>query len=240
VNSNRLVNIGDWIIQKDKGVDGVVEAMTLHTVKVRNRDATVVALPVRSLVEGSFVNMTRMQEGGCRRYKRTFRIDFRSVRFLRQAELDELRRFDLLFGDAAAMQGRSVADVKPQGPAVPGGRHQTNLGAFRAYLRNYLRHHPLVCQDKTLYVTALEPTSQGVPLEITAFTVKTDNVGFAEVAADVTEHVLAVLPSFHLRLFQACSDIYQSVADAGETVDGLFRYETYANPEVRATVGASI
>jgi len=231
VNSNRLVNIGDWIVQEDKGVDGVVEAMTLHTVKVRNWDATVVALPVRALVEESFVNMTRMQEGGGRRYKRTFLIDFRSVRFLRQVELEELKRFDLLFEDNPAEEGMGVADVKPHGPSVSGERHQTNLGAFRAYLLNYLRSHPLICQDRMMLATALEPTSQGVPLEVYAFARKTDYVGFSAVSADITEHVLAVLPSFRLRMFQECSDIYQAVGDKVENVDGVFTYETYVQPE---------
>jgi len=231
VNCNGLVNIGDWIVQEDKGVDGMVETMTLHTVRVRNWDETVVALPVRTLVDEPFVNMTRMQESGSRRYMRQFLVDYRSVRFLRKTELDELHRFDRLFGKSFAPEGKGVTEVRPHGPTPSGDRHQTNLGAFRAYLKNYLSNHPFVRADKMLVVSVLDPTSQGVPLMVYAFLSKTGYQAYSEVAADITEHVLAVLPSFHLRMFQECSDIYQSVCDESENVDGLFQYETYANPE---------
>lgn len=230
VNCNHLVNIGDWIALKEKNVDGIVEAITLHTVKVRNWDETVVALPVRTLVEEAFVNMSRMQEGGCRRFRREFLIDHRSIRFLRQKDLDELRRYDLRFDDKPE-EGHGMAEVKPHGPAIVGDRHQTNLGAFRVYLTHYLRRHPFICQDKTLFVTALESTSQGVPILIYAFTPKTNMRDFHAVSADITEHVLAILPSFHLRMFQECSDIYQTVGDEVETVDNLFTYETYVQPD---------
>jgi len=235
VNSNRLVNIGDWIVLPGKDVDGAVEALTLHTVKVRNWDQTVVSLPVRTLVDQPFVNMSRMEDSGGRRYCREFLIDQRSVRFLRQDELESLRRFDLLYEAPEAIRGRGVADVKPHGPTFSGTRHQTNLGAFRAYLENYLKSHPLICQDLTLLVTVLAPTSSGVPLQVYAFTNQTAYEDYSHVAADITEHVLAVLPSFRLRMFQDASDIYQSIGEQTETVDGLFQYERFVAPGPKFT-----
>ena len=53
INVDHLVEIGDWIVMDNDdvdNVDGVVTEITLHTVKVRNWDRTVVCLPICHLV----------------------------------------------------------------------------------------------------------------------------------------------------------------------------------------------
>ena len=49
------------------------------------------------------------------------------------------------------------------------GRRQTNLGVFRAYLTNYLKSLPTVNQDLTCMVRQLQPTEQGIHLELYLF-----------------------------------------------------------------------
>lgn len=86
--------------------------------------------------------------------------------------------------------------------SVVNGRHLTNLGTFRAYLTAYLRAHPAINQNLILIVRQLPPTSNGLPLEIYAFTKDVGWVNHEGVAADVFDHVLAVISEFDLRVFQ--------------------------------------
>ncbi len=232
VNSNKLVNIGDWIVLKDKGVDGIVEALSLHTVKIRNWDQTVVALPIRTLVDESFTNLSSMVAKGARQLKLAFLIDQRSVRFLRKTELEELKGnevlnqcLDVKIEDVEAFR----AEQASQGKSISDSRLYTNLGTFRAYVKNVLSNHPRIRQDMIVSVTTLEPTTQGVPVQVWAFTDATSYAQFSKVSAGITEHVLSVLASFQLRIFQDCSDIYQSLSEQ-EVIDG-FRFDKVEAPE---------
>lgn len=53
-----------------------------------------------------------------------------------------------------------------------------------------------------LLVRQLEPTSEGLPLQIYFFTNAQDWVPHEHVAADVMEHLIASMPEFGLRVFQ--------------------------------------
>ena len=85
-------------------------------------------------------------------------------------------------------------------------RRVTNLGTFRAYVEQYLRHHPRVHQQLTLLVRQLQPTAQGLPLEIYCFTNDVGWVAYETAQADIFDHLLAILPEFGLRVFQSHSD----------------------------------
>ena len=95
------------------------------------------------------------------------------------------------------------------------GRHLTNLGTFRAYLLAYLQNHPQINQDLILLVRQLPPTTNGLPMEIYAFTKDTAWVSHESVAADIFDHVLAIIPEFDLRVFQNPSghDLARAVAE---------------------------
>lgn len=51
-------------------------------------------------------------------------------------------------------------------------------------------------------VRQLQPTPEGLPLEIYAFTQTTAWVEYEGVQADIFDHLLAVLPEFGLRAYQ--------------------------------------
>ena len=109
-------------------------------------------------------------------------------------------------------------------------RHLTNLGIFRIYAKLYMEQHPKVRGDMILFARELAPTSTGVPLEIYCFSKIVDWVPFEEIQSEIMEHLLAVLPSFRLRVFQECSDIYQEIADQVDVVGGAFRFDKLKNP----------
>ena len=81
-------------------------------------------------------------------------------------------------------------------------RRATNLGTFRAYVTAYLRSHPGVNQDMTLMVRQLDPTPQGLPLQVYCFSADIGWVPYENLAGDIFDHLLAVLPEFGLRIYQ--------------------------------------
>ena len=230
INVDHLVEIGDWIaIESDEvDIDGVVTEITLHTVKVRNWDRTLACLPVSDLIKKPFVNYTVMEKGGGRRIKKAILIDQRSIRFLSTEEVEVLKGFDIL---KDYLESKETEIVKyNSGRSKFNTRYLTNLGTFRVYAERYMENNPKVRGDMTLMVRELAPTNSGVPLEIYCFSREVRWVPFEKVQSDIMEHLLAVLPSFRLRVFQNCSDIYQSVGDQVDVVGGAFRFDRMENP----------
>ena len=81
-------------------------------------------------------------------------------------------------------------------------RRLTNLGTFRAYIHAYLRQHPKIHQGMTLMVRAMEPSSEGIPMELYCFTASTAWIEYEGIQSDIFDHLLAMLPEFDLRLYQ--------------------------------------
>lgn len=209
LGSNDMIRIGDWIEMPSQNADGDVIEIALHTVKVQNWDKTITTLPIRRLITDSFKNWRGMVESGGRRIKRSLYLDQRSVRFLDEAEIRRLEEFVLLDdylerkrGELAAWNAR----LEREGAKPINARRVTNLGTFRAYVEHYLRNHPGIRQDMTLLVRQLQPGATGLPLEIYCFTNDVRWVVYEGIQADIFDHLLAILPTFDLRVFQQCSD----------------------------------
>ncbi|HAV72996.1 MAG TPA: mechanosensitive ion channel protein MscS, partial [Stenotrophomonas sp.] len=56
----------------------------------------------------------------------------------------------------------------------------------------YLQHHPGIHTEMTLLVRQLQPTTQGLPLEIYCFTRSTAWGEYEGVQSDVFDHLLAI------------------------------------------------
>ena len=82
LTSNNMVHKGDWITMPSANVNGIVQDITLSTVKVQNFDNTIVTVSPTSLVSGSFQNWIGMQKSGGRRVQRKVYFDFRSIHFV--------------------------------------------------------------------------------------------------------------------------------------------------------------
>ena len=54
-------------------------------------------------------------------------------------------------------------------------------------------------------VRQLQPTSEGLPLEIYAFTNTTVWVEYENIQSDILDHLLAIIPEFGLKVYQAPS-----------------------------------
>jgi small-conductance mechanosensitive channel len=102
-------------------------------------------------------------------------------------------------GDA----GVSSADDRAPGPPVDEeGKTMTNLGMFRRYIERYLRRSPRISQTHTQMVRHLEPTRDGIPLEIYAFTNDARWTVYEQIQSDLFEHFMAMAPKYELMLFQ--------------------------------------
>ena len=203
IGSNDMVRVGDWIEMPQLNADGDVIDIALHTVKIQNFDKTITTIPTHRLISESFRNWRGMSESGGRRIMRSLVIDQGSVRFLDEQDMESLARFSLLKGYLQAKQ-QDIGRWNQQhgtNDAV-NGRRLTNIGTFRAYVDAYLQARSDIAQDKTLLVRQMEPSENGLPLQIYAFVNSTVWGEYEGVQGDIFDHLIAILPQFGLRLFQ--------------------------------------
>jgi miniconductance mechanosensitive channel len=201
-----MVREGDWIEMPKYGADGDVIEVTVNTVKVRNWDKTISTIPTYALISDSFKNWRGMSESGGRRIKRSISIDMNTVRFADEAMMERFRKIDMLkeYMDKTQQVIDSENSEKEidLSATVVNGRRQTNLGIFRAYLVEYLRSHPNIHTGMTFLVRHLQPTPQGLPIEIYVFSSDKAWANYEAIQADIFDHILAAIPEFGLRVFQ--------------------------------------
>jgi miniconductance mechanosensitive channel len=203
IASNDMVRVGDWIEMPELSADGDVIDIALHTVKVQNWDKTITTIPTHRMISDSFRNWRGMSEAGGRRIKRALLIDLASVRFLSEEEIANLERLRLLAPYLARKRGEIDAWNRTHSDGVPeNGRRLTNLGTFRAYAQAYVEAHPEIHPGMTRMVRALAPGPQGQPVEIYCFTSSTAWAEHERIQGDIFDHLIALLPSFGLRLYQ--------------------------------------
>jgi len=201
-----MVREGDWIEMPKYGADGDVIEVAVNTIKVRNWDKTISTIPSYALISDSFKNWRGMSESDGRRIKRSICIDMNTVRFADDALLADFRKMDVLKKYVEKTQQAIDSDNSEKGvdlsATVVNGRRQTNLGIFRAYLVEYLRSHPKINKNMTFLVRHLQPTPQGLPIEIYVFSSDQVWANYEAIQADIFDHVLAAIPEFGLRVFQ--------------------------------------
>lgn len=225
ITSNDLIRVGDWIDMPQFSADGDVIDIALNTVRVQNWDRTITAIPTHKFLEHSFRNWRGMQDSGGRRIKRAFRIDMNTIRFLTPDEEEYFARMELLREYFHQMReelaGEPGNEPGPDG-VLPHRRRLTNVGTLRAYIIAYLKSHPGIHQDMTFLVRQLEPTPEGLPLEIYVFSNDTRWAVYEGIQADIFDHILAMTPDFGLRVFQSPTgkDITQALSALVPAGDG--------------------
>ena len=203
LSMNDLVRVGDWISIPAQEADGTVIDILLTTIRVQNWDNTIVNIPAYNLVSNSFTNWRGMQESGARRIKRAINIDLKTIRFLNDDDIEKLSRLDLL-KDYLAGKKKKMADINSKVDEY--NRHRlSNIGTFRAYCYEYLKHNPHISEKFTCMVRQLAPTSEGVPLEIYAFSNDTNWEHYEGIQADIFDHFLSIIGLFDLKVYQRIS-----------------------------------
>lgn len=206
LSANNMVNIGDWLEMPKYGADGAVIDIGLTTVKVQNWDNTVTTIPTYALISDSFKNWKGMTDSGGRRIKRSVRLDANSVHFLQPDETELFIKANLLepYLDKKISEIQIYNSNIPDDKAIPlNQRKLTNIGTFRAYIEAYLKSHPNIHKNMTIMVRQLESDSNGVPIEIYAFTNTTVWVEYERIQSDIFDHIFSILPQFNLAVHQS-------------------------------------
>lgn len=215
VAAHDTLRVGDWVEMPKYGADGDVLQITLNNVRIQNFDKTITTVPTYAFISESFKNWRGMKEAGGRRIKRSLFINLSTVRFCTPEMLEKYQAYELV-RDYLSTRSREIdaynAEKKVDKSVLLNGRNLTNIGIFRAYALNYLKNHPhIYSEGMTLMVRQLEPTAQGLPLQIYCFTKDTRWPVYEGIQADIFDHLLAAASNFDLEIFQTPSgwDIQQ-------------------------------
>jgi miniconductance mechanosensitive channel len=206
LSSLDLVKDGDWIEVPSFGADGIVTDVSLNTIKVQNWDKTITAVPTYKLVEASFKNYRGMEESGGRRIVLTFTFEMESIGFCDAAFLEKMSKYDLIAEvvrkqidelKESELESARPVDFPLDGPQI------TNIHLFMEYAKAYLKSRKDMRQRRFLFLfRVVEPTREGLPLQIIVFTKNIPLVEFSATQTEILMHLVAAVPYFGLRIFQ--------------------------------------
>ncbi|WP_396169077.1 mechanosensitive ion channel family protein [Flavobacterium sp.] len=209
VSLNDMVRIGDWITFDKFGADGDVIEINLATVKVRNFDNTTTTIPTYSLISDSFRNWRGMLKSDGRRIKRHILIQSKSIRFLNEEELFKMKKIQIIsdYIDSRQLEINKYNKTYNVDKSLPiNGRNITNFGLFRKYITNYLEHYPGINKNMILLCRQLQPTAQGIPLEIYTFSKDQRFEQYEHIMADIFDHIIASVAYFDLEIYEMATD----------------------------------
>ena len=186
LSANDMIRPGDWVTIPSTNANGIVEEITLNTVKIQNFDNTISTVPPYSLVNGSFQNWRGMTESGGRRVMKSIFLDLTTLKFCTPEMLDTFRKEIPL-----------LADYQPEEGVVP-----TNSQVFRVYVERYLCSLPVVNQDLDLIISQKEATEYGVPIQIYFFSRNKVWKEYERIQSDIFDHFFAMVPKFELKVYQ--------------------------------------
>ena len=186
LSANDMLRPGDWITVPGSNANGIVQEITLNTVKIQNFDNTISTIPPYTLVNNSFQNWRGMVESGGRRVMKSIFLDLNTIKFCTPEMLDNMRKEIPL-----------LADYKPDEGVTP-----TNSQMFRIYVERYLTSLPVVNTDLDLIISQLQSTEYGVPIQIYFFSRNKVWKEYERIQSDIFDHFFAMIPLFELKVYQ--------------------------------------
>ncbi|RHJ87707.1 mechanosensitive ion channel family protein [Parabacteroides sp. AM08-6] len=186
LSANDMLRPGDWVTVPGSNANGIVQEITLNTVKIQNFDNTISTIPPYTLVNNSFQNWRGMVESGGRRVMKSIFLDLNTITFCTPEMLDTFRKEIPL-----------LADYKPDDGVIP-----TNSQIFRIYIEKYLNSLPVVNTDLDLIISQLQSTEYGVPIQIYFFSRNKVWKEYERIQSDIFDHIFAMVPKFNLKVYQ--------------------------------------
>ena len=183
LTSNEMVHLGDWITVPGTPADGIVEDVTLTTVKVRNFDNTTATVTPMALVNGSFQNWRSMAAGSGRRVTRQVYFDFKSIGFVSDEQKQALISKELFTEDE--LKGNHI-----------------NIALYRQYIERYLSSRKDIIPEMGLLVREVEATQSGLPLCFVFFIKNDPAVHYEHTLAEIVEWCYAMANEFKLTIYQ--------------------------------------
>ena len=176
LSANDMLRPGDWITVPGSNANGIVQEITLNTVKIQNFDNTISTIPPYTLVSASFQNWRGMVESGGRRVMKSIFLDLNTIKFCTPDMLNTFRKEIPL-----------LADYKPDEGVTP-----TNSQMFRVYVEKYLTSLPVVNTDLDLIISQLQSTEYGNKIW----------KEYERIQSDIFDHFFAMIPKFELKVYQ--------------------------------------
>ena len=186
LSANDMLRPGDWITVPGSNANGIVQEITLNTVKIQNFDNTISTIPPYTLVSASFQNWRGMVESGGRRVMKSIFLDLNTIKFCTPDMLNTFRKEIPL-----------LADYKPNEGVTP-----TNSQMFRVYVEKYLTSLLVVNTDLDLIISQLQSTEYGVPIQIYFFSRNKIWKEYERIQSDIFDHFFAMVPKFELKVYQ--------------------------------------
>lgn len=186
LSANDMLRPGDWITVPGSNANGIVQEITLNTVKIQNFDNTISTISPYTLVSASFQNWRGMVESGGRRVMKSIFLDLNTIKFCTPDMLNTFRKEIPL-----------LADYKPDEGVTP-----TNSQMFRVYVEKYLTSLPVVNTDLDLIISQLQSTEYGVPIQIYFFSRNKIWKEYERIQSDIFDHFFAMVPKFELKVYQ--------------------------------------
>ena len=205
ISSHDMVRVGDWVSMPQYGTDGDVLEITLNTVKIQNWDKTISTIPTYAFISGSFKNWRGMTDSRGRRIKRSLNINMTSIKFCTDEEIANYKNIEMLKGYIDSIQSEITTHNETNShdkSSLLNGRNLTNIGLFREYAHQYLMSNENLRSDLTLMVRQLEPTENGLPIEVYCFSSNINWVDYERIQADIFDHLLSSISNFDLEIFQ--------------------------------------
>jgi miniconductance mechanosensitive channel len=181
----------------------------LPLINVQNFDLTITTIPTYALISDSFKNWRAMENSGGRRIKRALHIKLASIHYLSKMEVDALKKIQSI---TAYLETRQTdidtynTENNIDKALLLNGRNLTNIGVFRKYAETYIENHSGINKDMLLMVRQLDPGTQGIPIEIYAFSKDKRWENYEYIMAEIFDHLIAAVPYFNLEIFELPSN----------------------------------
>ena len=189
---NNMLKVGDWIEMPSRDIDGVVEEVTLTTIKIRAWNNTLQTIPPYLLISEPFDNWQAMFSTGGRRIKRSVNVDITSIAFADDALIKRLRNNEIT---RELMNGVATESLE--------GVRFTNVDLYARCVNRFIDRHPRVNHKMLSMVRQLQPTECGLPIEMYFFTADVRWVQHEHLQTEIVSFVLAIAPLFDVRIYQA-------------------------------------
>lgn len=204
VATSKNLKVGDWIGIPKYNLEGTIVDLNLLTTKIQNFDKTMSTIPTYDFLTTEIKNIQVMSESNTRRIKRSIIFNIHSFKFLNLEDVDRLSKFNLIKDYIIEKKNQIIEERSKieNSDIIINGRQLTNIGVFREYAHNYLKHSEHIDQEGTLMVRQLENTPQGMPLEIYCFTNDSEWGNYEVIMADIFDHLLVASKEFDLEIMQ--------------------------------------
>lgn len=225
MSDNDMLHVGDWIVVPGTPANGIVQDVSLSTVKILNWNLSTVMVPPYTLVSTSFQNYKSMYDNNRRLIENSVIIDMTSVRTLTDTDVDNIAsKYTVLQDFIKGLRNQNSLAMSDPGMHATNGTIETNLGLFRAYLGIYINNHPKIAQDRRVMLRLMQGTDNGMALQLWCFTSTSDWGEYEGVQSQIFEHIAAAAPDFAgLRVYSGTNirinEAHEVLSEASATLE---------------------